>query len=100
MKASAAISLLHLFGAVYSNTLPQRDSEPLPDLVESDLTDTAYVPSNDVVGDDRELSLQACPVSYPWLCAGRCCRYSTCCSRECCAPDAQFCLNGLCYKWA
>jgi hypothetical protein len=99
MKVSAAVSLLHLFGAVYSNTLPKRNSELLPNLVDSDVTDKAYEPSSDGVGVESDLSLEAyCYWPY-FSCLGRCCRYS-CCYYECCAADAQFCYWGRCYKWA
>jgi hypothetical protein len=40
-----------------------------------------------------------CPIQFPWYCsAGFCCRYSKCCSLECCSNEATFCSYGRCYR--
>lgn len=75
-------------------------SQPLP---EQELTDgsvaAGIAPESHAPQANALNAAVTCPINYPYLCPnGLCCPYSICCSRECCAPDARFCSNGLCYR--
>ncbi|KAK4233283.1 hypothetical protein C8A03DRAFT_19611 [Achaetomium macrosporum] len=75
------------------------NSQVLPEQELSDDSVAAGAASDNVLKADALNAAAVCPINYPYLCpSGFCCPYSICCSRECCAPDARFCYNGLCYK--
>ncbi|KAK3310731.1 uncharacterized protein B0T15DRAFT_47086 [Chaetomium strumarium] len=89
------------------------NSQALPEQELSDNSVAAGLASSDVAApnkankpnDDAALMNAAavvCPVNYPYYCASAdlCCPYNICCSRQCCAPDAQFCSSGLCYRYS
>lgn len=93
MKINCAlVSLLPILGVAAGGQLPNIDVQGLS----ADRYEASAVEAADLKG---EVNAAACPPNYPWLCAGRCCPYSICCDRECCNWDADFCRNGLCYKW-
>ncbi|KAL2823566.1 hypothetical protein BDW59DRAFT_163143 [Aspergillus cavernicola] len=49
----------------------------------------------------RADAAQVCSPEYPYACSlnDLCCRSNRCCGRECCGPDADFCRDGLCYRY-
>lgn len=99
MKFTVAfLSLLPLLGAA----IAEEQSGSLPDIDVLSLSSDQYESTglDQFTAEGGDVSAQAaCPPNYPWLCNGRCCPYSICCSRECCGPNSDFCSNGLCYKY-
>lgn len=76
-----------LAGAL-AEPLPVKQGTKLPELIPSGLEGTSSLAERDV----------SCPPNYPWLCAGFCCPYAICCSRQCCNRGTDYCSNGYCYR--
>ncbi|KAK4119598.1 hypothetical protein N657DRAFT_684241 [Parathielavia appendiculata] len=73
---------------------------PLPEKEVTENSVPVGLANSDVLQADSLSAAAACPVRSPYLCPyGFCCPYSPCCRRECCAPDADFCYDGRCYKY-
>lgn len=103
------IALVSLVAAVSATSVPAARGE----LVELPSIDVSHVPDRFYLagGDKGALSARepadsvplgeraTCPRNYPYLCAGRCCRYNICCKKQCCLPSTDFCSKGLCYRW-
>jgi hypothetical protein len=100
--STVLVSLLPLLGAALAAPAEEQ-LDSLPVLNKLPNSEVYELAGNDAFkSDDVEVeasSKAVCPPNYPWLCNGRCCPYSKCCTRQCCSPQADFCSNGLCYRW-
>ena len=92
MKASFTVSFL----AILVSASALKAIEKLPTL---DIADGHFTPggldslSGVVERDENGLEKRACGGCYPYLCDGRCCQFSKCCTRECCQPATTGCTK-------
>lgn len=92
------ISLCSMVGANSLSGLAEVDG-PLPQNAVA-VGDTSKAFTNATPFDKAAAT---CPPKYPRKCSvnNLCCRRRAagCCKKECCAPDADFCRKGRCYKY-
>jgi hypothetical protein len=82
-------------------TLAATNSETLPDREPTNDSVSAGDAGSDVpkAADGLNAAALYCPIQFPRYCPfGFCCRYSKCCSLECCVDQATFCSYGRCYR--